>query len=137
MRITVLLTAKPATASGLKAFRFGTGADHDHLHRVQQQALQREAVAAGVEAEVLHDSSKSAQRIFGDFAVFRAPIEGFKAQQCGGSGGIAGGRGRILQRLAARAQCAQRRSAVRWRGGVVEALPPCGRRSAQSWHRPV
>ena len=58
MRITVLLTAKPRDGQGLKAFRLGTGADHDHLHRIEQQALEREAVAAGVKAEVLHNAGE-------------------------------------------------------------------------------
>ena len=49
-----------------------------------------------------------------------APAEGLKAQKRGGRGGVAGRGGRVLQRLAARAQCAERRGSLCWRGRIVE-----------------
>ena len=93
----------------LKRFGFGAGADDDDLHRVEQEPLQGQPVAAGVEAEVLDDAGKGGQRLLGNFAIFLASAESFKAQQGRGGGGIAGRGGRILERLAAGGQSAQRR----------------------------
>jgi hypothetical protein len=57
---------------------------------------------------VLHDAGKGGQRVFGDVAILLAAAERFKAQQRRSRGGIAGRGGRILERLAARTQHAQR-----------------------------
>jgi hypothetical protein len=75
---------------------------NDYLHRIEQKPLGGQAVAAGVEAEVLHNAGKTRQRIFGDFAILLASTEGLKTQQGRGCRGIPCGRGRILQRLASR-----------------------------------
>ena len=37
---------------------------------IEKQPLEREAVAAGVEAEVLNDAGEGSECVFGDFAIF-------------------------------------------------------------------
>ena len=55
--------------------------------------LEREAVTAGVEAEMLDNAAERIESRFGDFAVLGATAEGFETQQRVGSGGVTGGRG--------------------------------------------
>ena len=110
-----LVDAKPGDGCGFEAVCLGAGADDDDLDGIEEQALESQAITAGIEAEVLHDAGEGAQGVFGDLAIFGAAGESFEPEEGGGGGGIAGRRGRVLQRLAARAERAQRRVPLRVR----------------------
>ena len=115
----------------------GAIADDNDLDWIEQQPLEREAVTACVEAEVLNDAGEGFKGVFGYFAIFCPARERFKTQERGGGGGISGRRWRILQRLAPSAKRAKnavhRPMARRHR----RKLPQCDRRSGRSWHRRV
>jgi len=101
---------------GLQARGFGACADDNDLDGIEQEALEGEAVASGVEAEVLDHAGEGGERVFGDLAIAGASAERLKAQEGGGSGRVAGGGGRVLEGLAAGTENGQRRFSFR-RGG--------------------
>ncbi len=125
IRITVLLTAKRATAVASSR----TASDPEPTTTTwtgsRSSRSSAKSVAACVEAEVLDDAREAAQRIFGDLAILLLSAERFKPKQRRGCGGIAGRCGRVLQRLAPRPERSQRNLSVEVCRRHRKTRPPC------------
>jgi uncharacterized protein YndB with AHSA1/START domain len=92
----------------LQPARRGIFANHAYLHGRLNQPLHCQSKGASVQAKVFDDSGKGLQRLLCLGRVVLSSIERFHAQQQRGRRRIARGSWRVLQRLALRAQCAQR-----------------------------
>ena len=81
MRRTVLFTANRAVAVAARRVGFRPRADYDHLHRIEQELLQRQPITSCIQSEVLHDTGKTVERVFRGFAVFLPSAQCLKPQQ--------------------------------------------------------